>query len=72
MDRAAIPHETALAGHVTVSIGVFSTRPTLDKYPQTLIRLADAALYEAKRRGRNQIFCCPDPPDLDMAPSEAA
>jgi diguanylate cyclase len=40
-------------GHVTISIGVASLRPT--DSPQSLIDRADACLYAAKRRGRNQV-----------------
>jgi two-component system, chemotaxis family, response regulator WspR len=39
---------------LTVSIGVASTVPSRDGQLTTLIQMADAALYEAKRMGRNR------------------
>lgn len=53
-----IPHRASgVADHVTVSIGVATLWPRADNQPEQLIAIADAALYEAKRRGRNQIQC---------------
>jgi diguanylate cyclase (GGDEF)-like protein len=42
---------------VSVSIGVATLRAA-DPHPNALIARADAALYEAKSRGRNQVFPC--------------
>jgi len=39
---------------VTVSVGVAMCRPAGDD-PAALLRAADAALYEAKRAGRNRV-----------------
>jgi diguanylate cyclase (GGDEF)-like protein len=41
---------------VTASIGVAMCRPG-ETDEAALLRRADAALYEAKRRGRNGFFC---------------
>ncbi|RUO52767.1 hypothetical protein CWI69_06915 [Pseudidiomarina halophila] len=41
-------------GHVTISLGV-ATYPKHAAKKEELIRLADNALYEAKKRGRNQV-----------------
>ncbi|MDJ0680886.1 MAG: diguanylate cyclase [Xenococcaceae cyanobacterium MO_167.B52] len=39
---------------VTISLGVSSTIPNSDKSTAELLTIADQALYEAKKRGRNQ------------------
>lgn len=59
VDACAIPHPaSAVAPHVTISIGVAVMVPE-GKRPQILIDAADAALYEAKGRGRHQIVLAP-------------
>ncbi|HXW40892.1 MAG TPA: sensor domain-containing diguanylate cyclase [Xanthobacteraceae bacterium] len=50
-----INHSESPCGHVTVSIGVQSMVPEKFQTPAELIEAADAALYEAKRRGRNKV-----------------
>ena len=40
----------------TVSVGVATFQPDQQK-PDELIALADRALYEAKRGGRNRVVC---------------
>lgn len=51
-----IPHAlSAVAKHVTVSIGVASLAQSGPKSTSDLLRLADQALYQAKQAGRNQI-----------------
>ena len=57
-------HEGASAGVVTVSIGVAAFVPSAHTTPEHLIRAADAALYEAKRSGRNQVRGEPAAPAL--------
>lgn len=56
IEKLNIPHELSKAAkHVTVSIGVATIRPELDKVPSELIRQADSALYQAKNAGRNRV-----------------
>ncbi|MFM2408179.1 MAG: hypothetical protein RL358_921 [Pseudomonadota bacterium] len=49
----AIEHRASTHGVVTISIGGISLVPTRDTTPASLLKLADAALYEAKAQGRN-------------------
>ena len=52
-----IPHETSsVAKIITVSFGVFTTLPTKDLSPETMIEFADKALYQAKGQGRNKVI----------------
>jgi diguanylate cyclase (GGDEF)-like protein len=57
VDAAAIPHDDSPLGRaVTLSIGVATIPLGADEAdPQHLVRLADAALYRAKREGRNRV-----------------
>jgi len=56
VERLAIPHGMSAAKVITVSVGVASILPG-DAQPQDdLIEAADAALYAAKRRGRNTVI----------------
>jgi two-component system chemotaxis family response regulator WspR len=47
-------------GHVTVSIGCAALVPPSGAKPHVLVELADQALYEAKRAGRDRV-CIADP-----------
>jgi diguanylate cyclase (GGDEF)-like protein len=51
----AMPHCTSSHQTVTVSVGVACTDPNDAHGPGDLIEAADAALYAAKRRGRNTV-----------------
>jgi diguanylate cyclase (GGDEF)-like protein len=55
MADLGIPHPAAPSGRVTVSIGVAALVPAPGESAQALIEAADAALYAAKRRGRNAV-----------------
>lgn len=52
-----IPHgQSKVSKSVTVSMGVSSTVPTNSVSPSALIAITDAALYEAKKQGRDRII----------------
>jgi diguanylate cyclase (GGDEF)-like protein len=50
-----IPHAGQEHGVVTVSVGVMRITQPLGETPDQWFALTDAALYEAKRQGRNQV-----------------
>ncbi len=57
IEDAAIPHPALAAGSVvTASFGVASSRPDLKVRAGDIVADADAALYAAKRNGRNQVW----------------
>lgn len=53
-----IEHASAPLGKVTLSIGLSTCVPSKDLAQSELIQSVDAALYEAKQSGRNQIVSC--------------
>lgn len=50
-----VGHSGSALGVVTVSVGVASATATSDLRPDRVLSAADAALYEAKRLGRNRV-----------------
>ncbi len=53
-----IPHQGSHPGIMTVSAGCATMVPSLGQRDVSLVEIADAALYKAKRSGRNQVCRC--------------
>lgn len=50
-----MPHADSEVGSLSISVGVAIMRPHKGEGSEYLLRLADAALYDAKRQGRNRV-----------------
>jgi GGDEF domain-containing protein len=61
VEELRITHADAPGACVTVSVGVASLQPGNGEGAQRVVELADAALYEAKRRGRNVVVAHSEP-----------
>jgi diguanylate cyclase (GGDEF)-like protein/PAS domain S-box-containing protein len=59
IERLDLPHARSPIGKVTVSIGVSVITPEEAQKPDSLINMADNALYLAKSRGRNRVVQVP-------------
>lgn len=56
VDAAAIEHlDSPTSATVTVSIGVAAMQPEVEQQSADLVRMADAALYAAKLKGRHRV-----------------
>lgn len=55
VESLGVPHPASASGRVTVSLGVVTLVPDAHTVPSDLLDLADAALYDAKRAGRNRV-----------------
>lgn len=56
VEALALPHELSPLGRVSVSIGIAAAVPGQEVSTEVLVAKADAALYEAKKQGRNQLM----------------
>lgn len=55
VEQLNLAHQAAPRGRVTASVGVASLRARVGDSTEVLVEAADAALYGAKRRGRNAV-----------------
>jgi len=58
IEQLSIPHSgSSIKPTVTLSLGVATLIPTREKSSDSIILLADKALYQSKENGRNQVSC---------------
>jgi diguanylate cyclase (GGDEF)-like protein len=67
IERLNVPNESAPLGYLTASVGIAIGTPAPNMDATALVEAADAALYAAKRRGRNLVLEHDAIRDDDMA-----
>jgi diguanylate cyclase (GGDEF)-like protein len=60
VETLAIPHPQSVSPVVTISLGVVTSNPSVDSTVETLVRIADGALFQAKDGGRNRVVVAAD------------
>jgi diguanylate cyclase (GGDEF)-like protein len=61
IQQLQIPHTgSEVSPFVTLSLGIACVTPTANRSLETLVAATDAALYQAKRQGRNRWVCAPE------------
>ena len=60
VETLAIPHPQSVSPVVTISLGVVTSNPSVDSAAETLVRIADGALFQAKDGGRNRVVVAAD------------
>lgn len=63
LEKMALPHEPSPYQVVTISAGVAAFSPNNCETSEMLIKMADEALYQAKKQGRNQAVLADGPPE---------
>jgi diguanylate cyclase (GGDEF)-like protein len=65
VESLSIPHEASqVTTHVTISMGVAGALPNADISASELLTQADAALYQAKKNGRNRVTLYREPAQI--------
>lgn len=60
LEKLAIPHRSSSHGRITISMGIATAIPHLNRFPSTLIAASDQALYVAKTNGRDTYHVAKD------------